>query len=34
MEALILFSLLGVIGILFGIFLITPYGKKWLNSLD
>jgi hypothetical protein len=34
MEAIILFSLLGFGGLLFGLFILTPRGKKWLNSLD
>jgi hypothetical protein len=34
MEALILFGLIGLSGLIFGLYIITPKGKKWLNSLD
>jgi hypothetical protein len=33
MEALILFSFLALVGIAGIIFVSTPKGKKWLNSL-
>jgi hypothetical protein len=34
MEAIILFSFLGFIGLVGIIFVMTSKGKKWLNSLD
>ncbi len=34
MEAVFLFGFLLIVGLILGVFVISPKGKKWLNTLD